>query len=301
MDNRREILKQIGHQLDEDIFPRIKNSGIVTPGDAAAPTSNWAEEINNERSGTTRSETGAWTGPPRGKRQADRHRAPSATPPIILADLQSRYESELSALHEAYPGTKVWSQTEGMWLLTEGTILPGQWQKAIFLTGIPFDRSRAVRSWGFWVGVPLRCPTWIGPRHTNFPDGSICAFEPRDGTWSAGDSLVVLLDLFALWALRHLHLQAFGRWPGRQTARWVHERLGEIIPSEYCGCGSAKFYEDCCLPNDLSSDRIAEAAIFQSETGGVRTPPGAIVRFIRGNGNIPEIVEMLPQAARAGL
>jgi len=164
------ILKEIGHQLDENIFPRIMNGGIVTPSEATVRTSPWAEEIKNERQGTRRPETRPWTWPARGQRQTNRGGTPGTTPSSICPELKAQYEGELTAIHEAYPGTRVWHKTEGIWLLTESTLLPGLWQKAVFLTGIPFARTRIVRSWGFWMGIPLRYPSWIGPRHTNMPD-----------------------------------------------------------------------------------------------------------------------------------
>lgn len=287
-----ETLKTIGHQLDKDIFPRIMNGGIVTPGDTASIPSTWAKENDYERQGTRRSETRSWTGPAGRQRQTNRYRTPGAAAPSICTELRTHYEGELTAVHEAYPGTKVWHQQEGLWLITESTLLPGLWQNAVFLTGIPFDRTRTVRSWGFWVGTPLAYPAWIGPRHTNFPDGSICGFEPSDGTWNLGDPLLVLLDLYTLWALRHLHLQVFLRWPGRQVAHYVHERLTELKPTEYCGCGSDRLYSDCCQRNDLRSDRVLEAIKF-FDFGG-RTPPSSVITFIQTQDYPPKIIDLLP-------
>jgi len=288
------MLKEIGHQLDKDIFPRIMNGGIVTPGETAVPTITWAEENKYERQGTRRPKTRPWTGPSGGQRQTDRGGTSGTAPPPICAELKARYESELTALYEAYPGARVWHQTEGLWVLTESTILPGLWKKAVFLTGIPFTRTRIVRGWGFWMGIPFRQPVWIGPRHTNLPDGSICAFEPTDGTWSLGDNLIGLLDLYTLWALRQLHLQVFQRWPGRQVAHYVHERLTELSPTELCGCGSDRIYSDCCYHEDLRSDRVFEAINFIDLGGSLRTPPNAINTFIQTQDHPPEITDMLP-------
>lgn len=289
-----KILKEIGHQLDENIFPSIMNGGIVKPGEAAAPTSTWAEEKKDERQGTRGPETRPWAWSAGRQRPADRGRTPGAAPPTVFADLQAQYECELTAVHEAYPGTRVWHQKEGLWLLTESTLLPGLCQKAAFLTGIPFARTHIVRGWGFWVGAPLRYPAWIGPRHTNLPDGSICAFEPRDGTWRLGDPILVLLDLYTLWALRHLHLQVFHRWPGRQVAHYVHERFTELKPTEYCGCGSDQLYGNCCREKDLKSNRVLEAMRFIGYGGNLRTPPDAVTKFIQIQEDLPKICDLLP-------
>jgi hypothetical protein len=289
----RATLKEIGLQLDKDIFPRVKNGGIVTPDNTAVCISPWAEEKKDEKQGKSRPATRPWSGTTGGQRQTNRQRTSGSTPPTVCTEFHAQYEGELTAVREAYPGAKVWLQREGLWLLTESILLPGLWQKATFLTGIPFDRFRIVRSWGFWMGMPSLYPTWIGPRHTNMPDGSICAFEPTDGTWKLGDSLIILLDLYTLWALRHLHLQVFERWPGRQVAHYVHERLTEIKPTEYCGCGSNNKYSSCCRDTDLRSDRSMEAVKFFCD-GGVRLPPKAVTTFIQLQEHPPNITDLLP-------
>lgn len=287
------MLSKIGHQLDEDIFPSIMCGGIVTPSESAAPSINWAKENDDERQRARRPETRAWQWPSGGKRQTNRGWTSSASTPPICTELKAKYHGELLAVYEAYPGTQVWHQTDGLWLLTESSLLPELCQKAVFLTGIPFSRTRLVRSWGFWMGAPLRYPKWIGPRHTNLPDGSICAFEPTDGTWRLGDSLLLLLDLYTLWALRHLHLQVFKRWPGRQVAHFVHERLTELQPTEFCGCGAGKLYGECCQEEDLKSNRVLEAMRFY-DLGGERVVPELVKSFIRGQKSPPSLMELLP-------
>lgn len=292
MNESLEMLRQIGQNLDKDIFPRIMNGGIVTPDDTAPPIKSWAKEKEYEQQGQRRSETGPRTGTARGQGKADRPGEASTTPPLFSADLQALYESELTAVQQAYPGTRVLCQEEGLWLLTESILLAGHWQNAVFLTGIPFSRRHVVRSWGFWMGALLGHPTWIGPRHTNFPDGSVCAFEPTDGTWNLGDSLVVLLDIYTLWALRQLHLQVFQRWPGRQVAHFLHERLTETMPGEYCGCGSNLPYEDCCWLSDIRGNRL-QGALQYAGFGG-RNPPAAVLQFIREQDMPPRLDEVLP-------
>jgi hypothetical protein len=173
-------------------------------------------------------------------------------------------------------------------------LLPKLNQKAVFLTGIPFSRERLVRGWGFWMRIPMNHPQWIGPRHTNMPDGSICAFDPNDETWKVCGSLVSLLDLYTLWALRHLHLQILGYWPGRQVAKFVTERLLELKPFELCGCGRDMPYEECCQAADLRANRLFEAMRFCGLGGFCRCPPQAILKFIREEGPPPTIAEVLP-------
>jgi hypothetical protein len=288
-----EMLKEFGRQLDVDIFPRIMNGGIVTPGDAAVIPTKWAEEKEDERQRERRPTTRPWTGTTRGKGETGRSWSTNCTASPISRDLQTKYEGDLGLIDEAYPGAKVWHQAEGLLLVTDSSLLPGLCHKARFFTAIPFSPIKNVRSWGFWVGVPLSHPVWIGPRHTNLGDGSICAFERQDDTWLPGDSLVTLLDLYTVWALRHLYLQILGRWPGRQVAHYAFERLVETQSGELCGCGSKVVYSSCCRERDLLRERLPDALRFIEDGGFDRNPPAAVSNFISGRSDIPYVTDLL--------
>jgi hypothetical protein len=173
-----------------------------------------------------------------------------------------------------------WQGDDGIWLLIESSLLPGRSPKANFIVGISFS-SGIVRAWGFQGSAAIGFE-WIGPRHTNFSDGSICAFEPKDGTWVIGDSLVDLLDLYTVWAVRHLHFKVLGRWPGGQAVCHPYERILELRKDEHCGCAnSQKLYGQCCMENDLERNRIFDAIRFTVlMRGGLRKPPRSIVRFL---------------------
>ena len=294
MHQPNEILRKLGQQLDADIFPRVDNHGIVIPGDVDGSDFFRSEEKSHERQGTRRPETRSWTRPPGGQRQAGGSGSPCPATPSICPDLRTLYQNEMTEVLRAYPETQIWAREDGLWLLTESLLLPNMNQKAVFLTGIPFSRNRLARGWGFRMGIPMNHPQWIGPRHTNIPDGSICAFDPNDGTWAVGRSIVSLLDLYTLWALRHLHLQVFGYWPGRQVANFVTERLLELKSFEHCGCGGGKPYEECCQATDLKADRLFEAMRFSDLGGFRRCPPPAIMKFLSEEGYPPAITEMLP-------
>lgn len=287
------MLREIGRQLDRSIFPQVKNGGIVTPIENAVPTSILGREQTNGKERKRRPETRPRAGTTRRQRQTSGYGSANQAAPIISSNLQAKYEAELETVHEAYPHTHVWHQEEGLWLLTESALLPGLWKKAIFLTGIPFDRTLTVRSWGFWFGAPMSHPTWIGPRHTNY-DGSVCAFEQSDGTWVTGDSIVELLDLYTLWALRHHHLQSFGRWPGHQVVHLPFERTMELTEDEYCGCGeSGKRYGECCREKDLARDQIADAAEFGFRYNSLRKSPDAVMSFVRDQQEAPVLSDLL--------
>ena len=288
-----ESLKVIGRQLDRGVFPKVWDGGIVKPSEPAGSSLTLGAEKPDGKRAERRPETGSGPRAAGGHGQAGGSRPAGAAAPVFGAEPQAHYEEELGALAEAYPGTQLWRQEQGLWVMTRSSLLPGLRRHAMFVTCVSFARKVA-RSWAFW-GDPLAAPGWIGPRHTNFPDGSICAFEPTDGTWSFGDSLVVLLDLYTVWALRHLHLELLGRWPGYQAVAQPYERLLELRPDEYCGCGkSNKLYGDCCREKDLAGDRIGAAVRFFFFSGGrLREPPEPIVRFAREANNPPAISELL--------
>lgn len=137
------------------------------------------------------------------------------------------------------------------------------------------------KAWGFWSNG-----SWIGPRHTNFGDASICCLHVPDRTWTTDDPLVSLLDLYTLWAVRHLYMATFGRWPGRQVATLRFQRLTEILDHELCGCGSAIHYVDCCKEEDLKRSMLS-ASIEFAIYGRQRTVPTSIWRLMNGEAEAP--------------
>jgi len=293
-DEARNSLRVIGLQLDSDQYPHVYNGGVVQPGDAAIVTSTPGEDMNNVKRKQARSATGSRQRAARRQRTSGQPGPPGQAPQLICASLRETYEAELDALRDAYPGTKIWQQAEGMWLLSESSVLPGLDKTATFLTAIPFSPQFLQKSWGFWI-TPVYWE-WIGPRHTNFGDGSICAFDPKDDTWRPGDSLITLLDLYTLWALRHEHLKMLGRWPGRQAVPHTYERLSESHPDELCGCNrNGKRYAECCQPHDQARPLGDSFFQFMKFTQGQldRSPPRAICEFIKCRQAPPPIKDFL--------
>ncbi len=88
-------------------------------------------------------------GPPDGKGRPVEAGRPVKPHRSSAPDLAELYQGELTALLQAYPGTRIWRQDEGYWLLSESALLPSLQQKALFLTGIPYARGRIARAWGF--------------------------------------------------------------------------------------------------------------------------------------------------------
>jgi hypothetical protein len=285
------ILARMGDQLDKHVFPGVADGGLVVLNESSVPL-NESTERNHGRKEERGSAAGSRSGTTGRERSPGGARPAGDAASVIGAGLQAQYEAQLSALGTHYPGAQFWHQNDGVWLLTPSTLLPELDQSAIFITGISFS-VRKVLSWAFWANA-LAYVQWIGPRHTNFPDGSICAFEPLDGTWEFGDPLVDLLDIYTLWAVRHLHLQQFGRWPGYQSIHFAGERLLELRGDEHCGCAnSARLYADCCMPRDMAGNRIAQLLDFHRKTGGTRKPPEPVVKFARSQEHLPDLANLV--------
>lgn len=294
-----DLLKEIGNNLNKDIYPHVLDGGIVKPSENATPSLLWAtneKDNSNEkpRQGQTGPAAGSWPRTEGRQGSPDRTGSPSNTPPAVSSALKESYESGLAEVQRAYPSSRVLHREDGFWLLTESSLLPGLSQKAVFLTGIPYNRTYTVQAWGFWSGTPLAYPVWIGPRHTNFGNGSVCAFNPSDNTWNPGGSIVKLIDIYTLWALRQLYLQTFGRWPGRQVAHYLSERIVEIKHDELCGCGLATLYGKCHQQEDLSKMTYAEAVKDFSRKAENRAPPKAVVDFVRDKAELPRLMDLLP-------
>lgn len=279
----QDILKTVGHQLDMDIYPFVKNGGFVTPNETTVYPSTLGEVNSNERQRTRRSKSKPRQGTTGGQGPS------SQTSPLICTDIQAQYESELDAVYDAYPKTQVWHQPKGLLLRTESALFTANKQPALFLVAIPYAEKLVVKGWGFWaasIGIE-----WIGPRHTNFPDGSICAFESRDGTWMKGDPIIQLLDLYSVWAFRHRYMKTYGRWPGRQAVQFPYERIMELRADEYCGCKySYRLYGECCQENDLMRNRITDAINFTRMcSGSFREPPTIVSEFLLGQISPPDL------------
>lgn len=289
-DQVRSVLREIGAQLDQNRFPIIHNGGVVVPSSASVDAPHLGTEMAHATLRPIGPATRSWPGTASRQGTSGRSRPARGATSATRRRYQAAYEAQLTDVWKAYPDTRAWFQEEGMWLLTNSTVLNGLGKKATFLVAIPFDPQLRVRSWGFWT-TPIGI-VWIGPRHTNWPDGDICAYTPTDGTWRPGGSLVKLLDLNTLWTLRQLHWQEFRRWPGYHSAPHPYERILELQDDEFCGCeNSHLLYRDCCQAADLAEDRGSIAIDFcrRYMSGGLRAPPPEIVKFALRRCDPPQV------------
>lgn len=275
-----EVLGRIGNDLDCYRYPTCLEGGLLVPSEEYRPIQTLGKEITHGDSRQSRSSTRPRQRTAGWKRPTGRSRPPDPAAQFRVAGLERQFTSQLAALREAYPSVKVWRQELGAWLLVDSVVLPGLDRRARFAAAIPFTTDR-VRGWGFWEGL-LQPATWIGPRHTNFPEGSICSFDPSVARPPGAHDVVGLLDIYTLWAFRHLHMETLGRWPGRHIGAFVSERLFEFRPDEFCGCGSEGLrYHECCKELDERGSRVAEAVDYVL-TFRQRRVPLRVLEFMGG-------------------
>lgn len=291
----RAVLQRIGAELDGLRQVRVRTGGIVVPD--TAPVVEAKENSDGERQGQTRpaagsrSRTSGRQGPPR------RPRSSGSAPQVGGVDLRAHYEAQVVELQSAYPSARVVVEdAQGMWLTVESAVLDGIDRKAAFLVAVPFSAEQFPRAWGFWLDE--HGPTWIGRRHTNFTDGSVCAFVPESGTWKPGDRLDALFDLYSVWALRQLYLQEFGRWPGGQFSPHPYYSLIEFKDDESCSCDREPLrpYGECCKPEHLKHPIHLLKTDFELKMRcrlTDRSPPARIVQFMHGAGDLPEVMAAL--------
>lgn len=290
----RAVLQELGAALDMQRPLVVHDQGRIALG-REFPTSQ-EKENGDGRQRTRGSAARPRKGAARRQGPAGRPRQAGAAARFGVDLLRAAYEVQVTALAEAYPSLQTYVDEDGMWLLAKSAVIADLDREATFLVALPYRPGAGPRAWAFWTDDGP--PRWIGPRHTNFHDGSVCAFSPKDGAWHEGDDLRTLLDLYSVWALRHLYLEAFGRWPGRQYALLggdprvsAYYRIIECKDDELCGCGSeTHWYADCCKPSDQRLNLIQLAATFSNVIRGgfaTRQPPQAVVDAIAGSGPPP--------------
>jgi hypothetical protein len=276
--SQEALIRELGEHLDRNVFPSVRTGGVLVPATTDdAPSSTGTENGNGGSSGSS---VGSRKGTARRQRSSGRSSNPAS--PAIGEQLRRLYEAQVDAIERAYPGTQVWTRDDGMWLLVKSTVIDGLPKAATFLVLLPYIEGMLPQGWGFWRSDSGY--QWIGPRHTNFPAGSICAYTIEDGTWSPGGDVRTLLDLYTLWAFRHLHVEIFDRWPGYHSAPHPYERIVEFKETEYCGCGSVGvLYVNCCRGSDHRHNLGELAMDFRRRYScqlNERRPPSSVVETI---------------------
>lgn len=280
-----ERLTALGAELDAGRFPSVFTGGVVEPGATPSAVGPGIEEdctdggarAGRPSAGTRQGSAGrARTA---GGSAAPRQGEASASASVVGEFNAECLTGELSGVEGAYPRVRIHATPDMVILSNWIQPIRGLPDSALLLTVWPRAYDRWPVSWAWWSpGV------WVGERHTNYPDGSVCAFEVSDGTWRRGQSAVVFLDLQSVWLARHLHLMRLGRWPGRQILHTAYERVAEHRPGEFCGCDSGRVYERCCREGDLrlgAYNRLMEFRRWNSQRS-LRRPPERVVRWLFG-------------------
>ena len=278
------VLRRIGLSLGSEKYPRVLRGGTLVLGEPDPYISTPGEEYKNEgrshqggssarsRAGSTKRQ-----GTARGSTAQGSGETHSSASVFSQQRLRDACGVEVEGVGRAYPQAREWLTPDAAWLAIPVEPVRNVGAAALLVTAYPFSTALPVQSWAWWkTGI------WIGPRHTNYPNGSICAFEVKDGTWRRSHPLEVLIDLQVLWIARHAHLLCFGSWPGRQVLHTPYERLAEHQPVETCGgCRSGLPYNVCCFRSDKMIPLVSRTVEFYGRYRTFnRRPPKPLIDFV---------------------
>lgn len=293
-------IQVIGQDLDRCIFPDVLDGGTLVPGARPVAQIPGKERAHHGQQSRKADPSSAPRAPGTSAASGNPGASGDAAP---FARTTTEMEVKIESLKRSYPGTRSYPQAHGIWLQIPCAVLPDLGYDARIILAINSSLQQ-VSAWGFWVAsnVAIR---WIGDRHTNYCDGSICAFDGRDDTWRFGESLVKLVDIYATWIFRHLHLEVCGYWPGPQSAERRLERMSELKPNEHCGCDAPRgTYEQCCMPADLATEATPghpdQAKTYERLMYGLeritRKPPAPVIKMVlcaKGKPDAPEFTTNL--------
>jgi hypothetical protein len=251
---------------------------VVTPTDCSSCDHQRGrkEQQNGQHAqGSARSAPGERQGPSEGTASSG-PASSSAARLIRQLRLNESAERDVEGVVRAYPGLYVRATPAVIWMKTWIRPVEDLADSALLVSRYPLAENEDVRIWAWW-----RTGVWVGPRHT-YKDGSICAFEVSHGIWTRQDPLWKFFDLAAVWLTRHLHLLAYGRWPGRQIIHTPVERLVEQQPGELCGCDSGRGYDDCHRSLDRAAVPAQEERRFRFIYPTLRAPSPDVREFVAG-------------------
>jgi hypothetical protein len=257
----RELLIQIGEELDRDIPVVVHSGGVVLPSGAdpdilATLGTNRDlvyESVRAREASPSGTASGSSTRPWEGS-APDSAATPGAyTPEFVQPLCIVAPVGKASEVGASYPKLRKRTTSSGFWFTGSLTPLGVMGDSAWIALSHPSDSEIPVRVWAWWSnGIA------VGPRHT-YLDASICAFEPSDpNSWCRSDGVTALIDLVSVWLVRHTYMNAFGRWPGRQRIHSAIERREQQHSDELCGCGNNTLYGVCHGPKD---SRMSESQL----------------------------------------
>ena len=168
-----------------------------------------------------------------------------------------------AALRQHYTGVKRWKELggKGVWLAVSVFPVGMEGPQADFIIAVPRNPTFRIVAWGFWRMKDG--PIWMGPKHTNYPDGSSCAFPVNSGVWTEDHGITAYVDRLAEWSMRHLYLDAEGLWPGPQEGDHIYYRLRHTHPRECCTrCWQLEPYQSCCQALDQKESAAGDREDF---------------------------------------
>jgi hypothetical protein len=247
---------------------------VVTVGDADTKEiedAEWSEQgTRGPATGSRERSQGAQT-------PADPHRA-------VSGRRRTRYQAEVKELRGQYPDIYFRIDDSGLWIVVPAFPLGTSGPQLTMIIAVPDDPNIRILTWAFWTSDTLN--SWVGHRHTNYPDGSVCAFSPEGGAWKDGDPLVSYLDRICEWSFRHVFCWLEGYWPGPQDAMCRYYRISEGRIQESCFCHSGKTYFECCRPLDLLGSCVSDREEFMANCNGLdigeQRPAKQLYNFVIG-------------------
>lgn len=267
-----EHLKRLGQAIDIGRQPTVFDGGFV--GFSGATESEVSSDVAQGQA--YRSPAGSRPG-----RRARARRAQAANHAFRSDAIEAAHGAGFRILAQHYEAL-AFEDRNGLWVVVKSHPLGHGGPEVTFLIAVPLDERLAPRAWAFAKIGPSA--ELMSLKHTNFPDASICAFAQDHRPWPNSDGLLGLVDIYVLWAVRKLHRDCFGWWPGPQLGACAHYRLREFDAREHCGCGSEKRYGDCHMAADMLADPAAAAAEFKRLFKGNyedRRPPEQVLEAAR--------------------
>lgn len=280
----RKKLIEVGEALDIDEQLAVGFGGEVFANSLEERADHAKRECEGPpgREGSQR-----WAGQGAGPRQETGPREASR---FGSGSLGEHYRLSQDAVIQRYNAEFI-AAGAGLWVIAPSSPLGADGPQFHLAVALPYAKAKKPAAWAFSKLGSF--PKLVGPRHTNFPDHSICAYGPNDGAWDPSDGIRPLLNLYSTWLFRHLYLAEKKVWPGRQWGASALYRRTEFHPEEWCGCGRSNRYKDCCMTADLLvPDDLARTQHFEALGShySARKPPKEIMYFARSNWNkIPRI------------
>lgn len=244
-------LRKLGEALDTNQPVSVFEEGFVGLNEVNE------SEVNYDATGKRSSAR------PRSRRRASRRpwgRTSGQAGTFSSRAIEKAYGAGFRILVQQYEAL-AFEDSNGLWVAASSSPLGNCGPRVHFLVGFPLDRAILPRGWAFDTIGSNACP--MAPKHTNFPDGSICAFTLTSGAWTHDDGLIGLLDHYSTWVIKKWHRAMFGWWPGPQVGACALYRRREFSANEWCGCESGKRYSNCHMAIDLLVNEQSASAEFR--------------------------------------